>query len=434
MNPLGAAITLILSLMVFVSSRTVAVIAIILGVCYITQGQEITLLFHFTAIRTILLAGLVRVIARGELRSRSPGRVDKTIIIYALCISGVCFLRVHDSGNFVYQLGNIYNALVAYFVFRGLVRDAEDIESILRSLAYLLAPLALLMIVEARSGSSAFISLGGLDGSESVVRDNHVRCQGPFRQAITAGSFGATFALFYAGLIFFRFPKPCKLWIGFVFSMIIMITAHSSGPILGFVIGLFSFCLWKYRLKMRTLRWAIVGSLAGLTVFMKDPPWFIVARLGDLVGGGGYHRAYLIDRFIHSFSEWWLEGSDDTSNWFPYHLYSGRADITNQFVSDGLNGGTLGLLVSVVLVVVCYKQLGNSLRAIYGLNLVDEQLLWCLASIYTATIGILFSVTYFDQMQVIWYFLMASISVAVGSRIAGGDLSHGLSAEKTQHA
>lgn len=410
MNALGATATLLLGLIVCIGSRHWATTAIILGVCYLTQGQMVDVIFfHFTAIRILLLLGLIRTLAKGEMRALQFGPIDWALIIYSLTLFAVPVIRLGTFDAVVYQLGLLYNIYLSYFVFRILVRNEKDIELILSMLALLIIPLALLMIMESITGRTAFFDFGGFVDEVSVVRDGHVRCQGPFRQAITAGSFGATLGLLYVGLIFATKDNRKKFYAGLGASLAILITAHSSGPLLGFALGLMALALWRFRLHTRIFRWGLVGALIGLQFVMKDPVWFILARLGDLVGGGGYHRAYLIDRFINDYAAWFLIGSDDTSSWFPYQLYTGKADITNQFVADGLNGGILGLILSVALAVRCYQQLGTALKKARIQSLDKEKMLWCIGSIYTGSIGILFSVTYFDQMHVVWYFFLACI-------------------------
>ena len=48
----------------------------------------------------------------------------------------------------------------------------------------------------------------------------------------------------------------------------------------------------------------VIGQLV-----MKAPVWAIlIARVSDLVGGGGWHRAFIIDVCIKNFGTWWLIG------------------------------------------------------------------------------------------------------------------------------
>jgi hypothetical protein len=179
------------------------------------------------------------------------------------------------------------------------------------------------------------------------VRYDHT-CGRTFRNAITAGP-GATFAVFYAGLFFARIRS--SVYIGLAASVVIVYSAHASGPFLGVALGLLSFFLWRMRRQLKTLLWSLVGLLFVLQLVMKKPVWFLIGRASGIAGGGGFHRSLLIDRAITYFNRWWLCGTTDTGDWFPYTLESGTADITNFFIAAGVVAGTLGLIASIALIV-----------------------------------------------------------------------------------
>jgi hypothetical protein len=86
---------------------------------------------------------------------------------------------------------------------------------------------------------------------------------------------------------------------------------------------------------------------------MKAPVWFLLARLTVVGGSTGYHRAYLIDRAIANFGEWFLVGVPSTSHWGW-----GLQDVTNQFIVEGTRGGLLTLVLFVAVIVYCFKGLG----------------------------------------------------------------------------
>lgn len=417
MNPFGVILTLFFCAMATVGSRKVAAAAIILGTCYITQGQELNIGFHFTAIRLVLLASLARVIAKGELSQISFNGIDRALIAYGVCIAVVSTLRVGTGEQLTYQAGVLYNVFLAYFVFRALVRGESDIFDILQFLAIPLVPLAMFMILEAYSGRNIFAIFGGV-GEVSMVREGHVRCAAAFRSPITAGAFGATFALLYIGMLFARHPNRRKVILGLFASMVVTICAHSSGPFLGMVFGVISLACWKVRTHTSFIRRSIVATLVILHFFiMKAPVWFLIARVSDIVGGGGYHRSLLIDQFLNHFGSWWIAGTDDTSGWMPYELESGGTDLTNQFVSDGVNAGVIGMVFSIFLVVRCFQGVGIAMRARSILGEDAQKMTWALGSTLVASVAILFSVTYFDQMQGIWFFLLACIASIASEKI-----------------
>src|SRR5438132_13652906 len=124
MTPLGAAVTLLMALTVMFASRRWAALGVVAAVCYITQGQQFTLLtFHFTAIRLVLLAGIVRIIARGEFKGLTLNGIDKSIIAYTGVMMFIYTLRVGTMDAFVYQTGCAYDILLSYFVFRYLLTN-----------------------------------------------------------------------------------------------------------------------------------------------------------------------------------------------------------------------------------------------------------------------------------------------------------------------
>lgn len=408
MTPLGCVLALIFSLLVFCLPRKAATVSLIAGMCYLTEGLPLDVAgFHFTAIRFILLAGFIRVIARGDLRQVRFSTIDRSLIFFALAISIVSTLRVGKLEELVYQIGTLYNVFLAYFVFRSLLKQEQDYRDVLAILAFVIIPFASLMLFESLTNRNVFAVFGGVSDPD-LIRDGQIRAQGAFRSPITAGAFGATFAMLYASILFAR-PRTRWAMVGLIASALIVFCSHSSGPLLGSALGLASLACWFVRRHTPKIRWAIVAALVGLNMVMKVPVWFLIGRISDVVGGGGYHRAYLIDQFIKHFDSWWLAGTSNTGDWMATQLEFGGADLTNKFVADGVSGGLLGLVLSVTLVVACFKWIGKALTAHRG-QLTTEKPIWGIGATLVGTIAIFFSVTYFDQMYVIWYFLLACIA------------------------
>lgn len=411
MNPLGIFITLALSLPVLTVSRQTAAAMIIAGVCYLTQGQQINIGFHFTAIRIILLIGLLRVASNGELGYLRMNAIDRAMWAYALGIFLIPTMRTGTSTEFVYQLGVMYNILVAYFVFRALIRDFQDLQLVLAKTALVIVPFALVIAFECKTNHNIFAILGGVSDA-TEIRNGSVRCEGSFRSPITAGAFGATFSILYASMLFARAPERSKIIIGLAASITILICSHSSGPLIGAIVGLLSLGVWRIRHSTSLIRRGIVVSIVILHLIMKAPVWFLIARVSDVFGGGGYHRAELIDQFIKHFSSWWLIGMDvsATASWFPYELVFGQADLTNQFVSDGVNAGLIGIFLSISILVCCFRGIGKIMLAFRTIDPNAVRMTWGLGSTLVCTIAIFFSITYFDQMGVIWALLLAAIA------------------------
>ena len=146
--------------------------------------------------------------------------------------------------------------------------------------------------------------------------------------------------------------------------------------------------------------------------------WFIFSKLGVLMGGDGWHRSYLIDRFFYYFPRWWLLGTNDTHDWMPYVLPDGNADITNLYVNVGITGGLTALAMLVLLLIQCFKFLGKAMTALQSQFSEMKFLVWGLGGALFSHVVTLFSITYWDQIYVILWSLMAIISTTTTSVLA----------------
>jgi len=174
--------------------------------------------------------------------------------------------------------------------------------------------------------------------------------------------------------------------------------------------------LWPWRQQMRLLRWGMLLGLTALHLGMKAPVWFLLARVDIVEGSTGYHRAYLIDRAIANFSDWWLIGTKSTWNWADKdaHLF----DVTNAYIANGATGGILALILFVAIIALCFKAVGRTVRL--GENTAskaDRIMVWSLGASLFAHAATFLSVTYFDQNFVNWYLLLAMISSVAGSSL-----------------
>ncbi len=61
------------------------------------------------------------------------------------------------------------------------------------------------------------------------------------------------------------------------------------------------------------------------------------------MGGSGYHRAMLIDNFIHHFSEWCLFGTRNNADW-GFDMW----DVDNAFVAAGIGGGFIAFVAFII--------------------------------------------------------------------------------------
>jgi Na+-transporting methylmalonyl-CoA/oxaloacetate decarboxylase gamma subunit len=246
-----------------------------------------------------------------------------------------------------------------------------------------------------------------------VERGQRFRCQGPFRNYILAGTFAATLFPLMAGLWFQGGSEKWRAVLGTLGCVIATGLSNSSGPLLCFLAALAGLVLWPMRDRMYLFRRSVVVMVLGLAVVMKAPVWYLIARVSDLVGGGGWHRSYLIDQFVTHFSQWWLVGTSYTADWAPAGLVlavdPNSMDITNHYVAQGLDGGLLMLGLFLAIIVCCFKIVGRAIHSDVKGSL-NPKLLWTIGVALAAHCTAFFSICYFDQITVFWFWLLAVIS------------------------
>jgi hypothetical protein len=410
MNAIGASILAMATLVVLFGSRRWAMVAMMVGVVYVPEAQKIEVMsFNLFSVRFLELAGFIRVMSRREFSFSKLNRIDRALLLLYAFTAVVFSLRSSEGRVFV--IGTAVDAWLCYFTFRGLVVDMEDFRWFLQAFVFLLAPYAVLLLIETLTKYNVFSLLGG--GMYEWEREGRFRCVGSFRHPDLLGTLGASFLPLYIGL---ACGKTGRIWacIAIGLCLVIVWSSNSGGPACAAAVGLAGWMCWKIRTNMRLVRWGIVGTILLAAVLMKAPVWYLLAHVSDITGGDGYHRSYLMDVSFRHLNQWWFDGIPfrETMDWFPYSLMTG-ADITNQFISFGLNAGigSVGLLILVL--VLAYSALGRALgsvRSHFHESSETEYLLWGLGVMLAVHIINWFGITYFDQFYVIWFMQLAMIS------------------------
>jgi len=417
-NQLGVAFLVIACAMIFfVPSRYVHV-PIVFSCLYMTIAQQTVLfgIFHFTPLRILFFVGWTRLIVRREFSPIQFNAIDKALIVWIVThfIINVALLYGTEAA-LVNRLGYVYDTVIPYFFYRIVIKDFEDVEKALQIIAILIAPLATIMIFEKITGRNIFVFFGGVP-EISMFREGGYRAQGPFRSPIIAGTFGATMLPLFVGLWWKEEGGKFFASIGVIAATIITIVAHSGGPASAYVFGVISLILWKFRDNIKTILRAVFFIGIFLHLIMQAPVWHLFARLSGIVGGTGWHRAYLIDMAVEHFDEWWLIGTTHTAHWMPYALLISpdHADITNQFIAEGIHGGLLTMILFIILIFFLFRGIHNGLLAAEELDLPFEKtiLIWAMGASLVTHVLTYTSVTYFDQMIAFWYLLLAMVSQA----------------------
>ncbi len=404
-EPYVLGIILLLGILTILLPRKYALFPIILASCFITLGQRMVIFtLDFTMIRILILFGFIRIILKQEHGDFKPNIIDKILVLFCLAQIITYTLLWSTSGAFINRLGRSLDALGIYFLCRFMIQDIDDIKRLIRIVAILSIPMGMMFIIEKYTGRNFFSIFGGVPEITNI-RDGKLRCQGPFRHPILAGTFGATIMPLFFSLWWQGGKSRLLAIISVLMVTFIAFSAASSGAAIAYLSALIGLSVFFLRKYLRFIRWGILFSIIFLHLIMKAPVWFIFAKIGYLVGGEGRHRSRLIDGAISHFSDWWLVGTKSTAYW-GWIMY----DVTNQYIRIGVDGGIISLGLFIALIVFCFKAVGKMNALLEYRSRANQMLIWTMGvSLFAHTTSFL-SISYFDQITVFWYALLAMIA------------------------
>jgi len=414
LHPLGLAALLVLSALLLALPRKYAVLPILLMLCFVAPAQRIILFsVNWTLLRLLLLCGLLRVGTRGESHGLRWTSLDVVIALWAL--SGtLAYTALH--GTFAalqFKLGNAFDTLLTYFLFRCLVRDWDDAARVVTMIAFVSLPVAAIFLTEQSSGRNLFAFLGGVP-EVTAIRDGKLRCQGPYGHPILAGCFWVMLMPLIAARWWRGGSARAIAALGTIASALIVALSYSSTPLMAVIFAFVGGLAYVLRFRMRAVRWSLVAALVILHVAMKGPVWSLVARINIVSGSTGWHRYYLIDQAIHRFSEWWLIGTLSTSHWDQWRRLE---DVTNQYVLEGVRGGVLTMALFISVIVCAFVYVGRTWRAVQD-NVSQVVLAWALGVSLFAHAMTFISVSYDAVVFSTWLLVVAMITSLAPAQVS----------------
>ncbi len=404
-HPVALVVAIPVALAILTVNRKYVVIPIIFLACFIAPAQQIAVwVFNVNLLRIMMAVGWIRVFLRKESDAFVWKAIDKVIVAWTVSEGTVYILLRGVSGDaIVNRLGASYDVIGMYFLFRCLVRDMDDFRQLIIALACFSLPVAFFFFLEHRTGRNIFSVFGGIS-EITPVRQGKIRAQGAYPHSIIAGSFWVTQLPFFLALWWQE--QGTKKWLTAISSLSVLFIIYacaSSTPVSGLVAVAIGFACYMFRQQMSFIRWGLLATIAVLHLIMKGSVWSLIARI-DLVGGStGYHRSVLIDQTIHHFSEWWLLGTRSTAHWGW-----GLVDTCNMYVNEAVTGGFFALILFFLVIALAFKGISTLFSSLEEKS-PDYIFSWALGvSLFTHCVLFL-GVSYFGQIGVIWYLLLATI-------------------------
>jgi len=406
-HPVGLVLLLVMGAAMLMVRRERAFWPVIVIVCLISPAQRIMVLgANFDFLRVMIVFGWLRVLMRGESQPLRWHALDLTVIAWAIAHIAFALLRVGLS-TLVNKLGFAFDVVGMYLLVRVLVRSWDDVRSVVLGFSLISLPLAAAFLVETLTARNMFAAFGGVPHI-TLVRDGKLRCQGAFAHPILAGLTWASLAPLMAVQ---WWQGTRRRWLAVASccaAMFIVIACASATPLTGVMFAMVGGAAFFVRGLMRLLRWTLLAILICLHMVMIAPVWHLISRI-DLVGGNsGYHRFLLVDSAIKHAGEWWLIGSSQGTAHWGFHMF----DVANQYIVQGLHGGVVLLSLFVATIAFAFRAVGYMWRA-EAQNRQNMLLAWALGVSVLVHATAYIAISYFGQINIVWYMLLGMIGSAV---------------------
>jgi hypothetical protein len=371
-----------------------------------------------TATRVIILLGILRAMKEGWFAWSIGESRDRMMLVFAglALLSTVAHGWEYDN-PLTSRMRFVLDVCGAFLYARAFLYENASISRFATVLACVLTPLALMMVIEARSGRNPYVFIG-VAKTFSLVREGGFRPQGPFGTPILAGTAGAS-AIPLLAMLWWENRRVALLGLGA--ALTIVYCSASSGPIGTTMIGLGAIALWPLRANLRAFIAAGVVFLVFVHFIREKPVWHLMTLI-DFVGGStGWHRAYLIDMAVKHMGEWWFLGTDYTRHWLPYALATvpNHCDLTNYYIHLGVMGGLPLVLCLLVILWKTFRLVLGAVSKIGGAGTVAEFRLWCLGAALLGHAVTFLSISYFDQMSFFFWLLIGGAAGFVADAVSG---------------
>lgn len=404
MNPTFLSIAVILVLAQIFLPRRYAFAPLLISAFHV---GTIEFLGELSLPRLLVLVGLFRAVMTGNFRFSFSNVVDRCAVAFA--VAALLTAGAHDTEHNFYfsNMGLILNVCGSYLYGRAYLHGNGWWRDFARVSIIVSVPLALLMAYEVTAGKNPYSTLGITSGGVSF-RDGEIRARGPFRHAILAGTAGAV--LLPLCVLLWR-EKRSLAMVGIAASLMIVFTSTSSGPIVAMLAAGGLVWCWRKREHVPKLKWAIPLGIIALSLYMNRPFYYIIDSIDFTGGSTGWHRARLIEMGIEHLDEWWLAGTDFTRHWMPTGVTwnPDHTDITNYYLHLGVIGGLPLMLSLVAMIWFSFRSLSRFIRLDPDARRPGDFALWCLGCSLAAHALSFISISYFDQMYVMFYLLVGGI-------------------------
>lgn len=405
-HPIGLFAVIILGICILLLPRKWSVLPVLVMACFVSSAQRIVIGgMDFNMLRIMVLFGITRVILKREYSGFKWVNLDTVIVFWVVSSMFFYTIRLCTVSAFVNRLGFGFDAFGMYFLFRCLIRNWLDVHQIVLGFILISIPVTFFFLLENSTGRNLFAVFGGVP-EITAIREGRLRCQGAFSHPILAGCFWAALMPLFAPFWMVSLKHRALAVASLSASSIIIFCCASSTPILAVLFGIVGGLMFILRRWMRVICWGIMLTLIALHMVMNSPVWHLISRVGAVGGSTAWHRYNVINQTINHFSDWWVRGCSGyaVASW---GIFAG--DVTNQYVLEGVNAGIVTMSLFFVIIATAFATVGRLWRS-NSTSAYRMAVSWTLGvSLFVHCMNF-FGSSYFGQICVLWYLLLAMIS------------------------
>lgn len=366
--------------------------------------------------RIVVTVLLLRCLCDRRIRSKFMwSRLDTwvalSMAVYVMiyCVSQSSASSVENRGGF------LMDTWFAYMAVRLCVTSYERFIVVVKWVAIILVPLAVLGVLESVWGWAPFRSwfayaLRFDHFRKQVPRWGLARAQGLTSQPII---FGLAFVIFLPLVYYLRHQKcNWRVWSPVLSGIAAVgaLSSMSSGPWVMLIVAVFCLIMEKYKYLVKPLLLFLLFSCVSIAIISNRPFYHVLASYANPLGGAGWHRAKLIDCAIESIDEWWLIGYGGKDPGWGEQLGMGGTDVTNEFVLAGVKYGILGVIALVAVLVKAFRDL--TFLHNRTADPILQSLYWSLGGVLVAIVVAFMSVSFFGPTETMFYCILGLVGAS----------------------
>ena len=368
--------------------------------------------------RIVIAVLLLRCVMNAQLRRKFVwSGLDKWVTA-SMAVYTVMYIATHPFAEAVENRGGyLMDAWFVYLAARMCIPDRAALATVIKIIAIILVPLALLGVIEAVTHWYSYRNLHQYcpwrsDVPLAQIRWGFSRAHGPFSHSIM---FGACFVMFLPLIWWLRYQRDIWGRLAYLLAAMAIIgtfSCMSSSPWGMLTVVVLSLALGKYSYRLKGILMLLVVLCVLAEIGSNRRFYHVVLNYCNFGKGDWYQRARLIDVAIERFDEWWLVGYGAAGPGWAEDLNAKGTDMNNEFLLKGVQNGMLGVIALVGTFVLAFQGLVRAFKETTDKEL--RSLYWAMGCALTGIIVIWQGVSFFGQSVALFYILLGMIGSSFG--------------------